>query len=318
MTTPDRDAAWAALRAHHAAVGGTHLREIFAADPTRADRLTLSAGDLVADYSKHRITDETLRLLVALAEASGLRERTEAMFAGEHINTTEDRAVLHVALRMPPGSVLVVDGQDVCADVETVLARMAELASAIRDGSWRGATGRPIRTVVNIGIGGSDLGPAMAYQALKDYAEDGPAVRFVSNIDPVDLAEQLTGLDPAETLFIVCSKTFTTLETLTNAGAARDWLLAGLGAGEEAVASHFVAVSTNAAKVSEFGIDPANMLGFWDWVGGRYSYDSAVGFSLMVAIGPQRFREMLAGFALMDEHFRSAPWRRTSRYATQC
>ena len=305
-TTPQ----WQALAAHFEADGPQlDLRQLFASDPRRAERLTASAADLALDYSKHRVTEETMRLLMDVARAARVEERRAAMFAGEHINTTEDRAVLHVALRMPPGSELVVDGQDVVGDVHEVLARMGELSERIRNGSWTGATGKRIAAVVNIGIGGSDLGPAMATAALADYALPGLVSRFVSNVDPVDLYAATHDLDPAATLFVVSSKTFTTLETLTNAAAARDWLLRGLGAaaGPDAVAKHFVAVSTNAEAVAEFGIDPANMLEFWDWVGGRYSYDSAIGFSLMVAIGRQAFGEMLFGFHSMDEHFRTAP-----------
>ena len=305
-TTPQ----WQALTAHFEARGRhLELRRLFADDPGRAERLTASAADLVLDYSKHRVTDETLRLLMDVARAAGVEERRDAMFAGDHINTTEDRAVLHVALRMPPGTELVVDGQDVVGDVHEVLARMGELSERIRNGSWTGATGKRIDAVVNIGIGGSDLGPAMATAALADYAQPGLVSRFVSNVDPVDLYAATHDLDPAATLFVVSSKTFTTLETLTNAAAARDWLLRGLGAaaGRDAVAKHFVAVSTNATAVAEFGIDPANMLEFWDWVGGRYSYDSAIGFALMVAIGRQAFGEMLFGFHSVDEHFRTAP-----------
>src|SRR5690606_6823961 len=254
-------------------------------------------------------TDETLRLLIALAERAGLRERIDAMFAGEHINTTEDRAVLHVALRAPADATITTGGRNVVPDVHAVLARMRAFAEQVRDGRWTGATGRPIRTVVNIGIGGSDLGPAMAYQALRAFADARIDVRFVSNIDATDIAEALAGVDPAETLFIVCSKTFTTLETLTNARTARDWLLDALG-DPAAVSRHFVAVSTNAEEVAAFGIDTANMFEFWDWVGGRYSYDSAIGLSLMIAIGPERFDEMLAGFHTVDEHFRTAPFER--------
>ena len=298
---------WRALAAHHDVVGDRHLRDLFAEDPDRVARLTLEAADLRLDYSKHRVTAETMALLAAVADRAGVTERRDAMFAGQHINTTEDRAVLHVALRMPAGAQLVVDGRDVVADVHRVLDQMGELSDQIRDGSWTGHTGRRIRAVVNIGIGGSDLGPAMATQALADYAQPGLTSRFVSNIDPLDLWAKTEDLDPAETLFVVSSKTFTTLETLTNAAAARQWLLDGLGAGPEAVAKHFVAVSTNEAAVTAFGIDAANMLKFWDWVGGRYSYDSAIGFSLMVAIGRQRFAEMLAGFHAMDEHFATAP-----------
>jgi glucose-6-phosphate isomerase len=302
--------AWRALSAHFDAEGRSfELRRLFADDPGRAERLSAGAADLFVDYSKQRVTDDTLRLLLDVARAAGVEERRDAMFAGEHINTTEDRAVLHVALRMPPGSTLRVDGQDVTGDVHAVLAKMGELSERIRDGSWTGATGKRIAAVVNIGIGGSDLGPAMATIALADDAMPGLTSRFVSNVDPVDLYAATHDLDPATTLFVVSSKTFTTLETLTNAAAARDWLLAGLGdaAGKDAVARHFVAVSTNASAVAEFGIDPANMLEFWDWVGGRYSYDSAIGFSLMVAIGRQAFGEMLFGFNCIDEHFRTAP-----------
>ncbi len=302
---------WQALSAHADEIAGVHLRQLFAADPGRAERMTLQAGDLVFDYSKQRVSGETLRLLLALAERAGVAARRDAMFAGEHINVTENRAVLHVALRMPAGASLVVDGQDVVADVHAVLAHMGEVSDRIRSGQWTGATGERIRHVVNIGIGGSDLGPAMAYEALEDFADAGISCRFVSNIDPEDLLEKTHDLDPASTLFVVSSKTFTTLETLTNAAAARDWLLAGLGESAEigngAVAKHFVAVSTNAAAVTAFGIDSANMFGFWDWVGGRYSYDSAIGFSLMVAIGKERFAEMLAGFHAIDTHFRHTP-----------
>ena len=300
---------WKALAAHYDEISGRHLRDLFAEDPGRAERLTALGADLALDYSKHRVTDETLRLLMAVARAARVEEHRDAMFSGEHINTTEDRAVLHVALRMPPGTKLVVDGQNVTADVHAVLGKMGELSERIRNGSWTGATGKRIGAVVNIGIGGSDLGPAMATTALADYAQPGLTSRFVSNVDPVDLYAATRDLDPASTLFVVSSKTFTTLETLTNAAAARDWLLRGLGqsADEGAVAKHFVAVSTNAKGVAEFGIDPENMLEFWDWVGGRYSYDSAIGFSLMVAIGRQAFGEMLFGFHSVDEHFRTTP-----------
>ncbi|MEV0389105.1 glucose-6-phosphate isomerase [Nonomuraea sp. NPDC050643] len=297
---------WAALGKHHEELAGRRLRELFAEDPDRAGRMTVTAGDLYLDYSKHRATQETLGLLVALAERAGLRERIEAMFRGEHINVSEDRAVLHTALRMPRNAELVVDGQDVVADVHAVLDKMSGFADRVRSKEWKGATGRPIETVVNIGIGGSDLGPAMAYEALRDYADAGIAARFVSNIDPADITGNLTGLDPATTLFVVSSKTFTTLETLTNARVARRWLVDALG--EDAVSKHFVAVSTNAAKVAEFGIDTDNMFGFWDWVGGRYSYDGAIGLSLMITVGPERFREMLAGFNAIDQHFRTAPF----------
>ncbi|MFI7127235.1 glucose-6-phosphate isomerase [Nonomuraea sp. NPDC050153] len=297
---------WAALGKHHEELAGRHLRELFAEDPGRAGRMTVTAGDLFLDYAKHRATGETIDLLVALAERAGLRERISAMFGGEHINVSEDRAVLHVALRLPRAAELVVDGQDVVADVHAVLGEMGAFADRVRSKEWKGATGKPIETVVNIGIGGSDLGPAMAYEALRDYADAGVQARFVSNIDPADITGNLAGLDPATTLFVVSSKTFTTLETLTNARVARRWLVEALG--EDAVSKHFVAVSTNAAKVAEFGIDTDNMFGFWDWVGGRYSYDGAIGLSLMIAIGPERFREMLAGFHAIDEHFRTAPF----------
>jgi glucose-6-phosphate isomerase len=299
--------AWAALAAHHGEVGGTHLRELFDADPGRAEALTASGADLVLDYSKHRITRDTLPLLVAVARAAGLPERTEAMFTGRHINTSEDRAVLHTALRLPRDATLEVDGQNVVADVHAVLDRMGAFAEDVRSGKWTGHTGERIRAVVNIGIGGSDLGPVMAYQALRDYADRDLDMRFVSNIDPTDIAEATRDLDPASTLFVISSKTFTTLETLTNARAARDWLLAAFGGETAAVAKHFVAVSTNAKEVSAFGIDEANMFGFWDWVGGRYSVDSAIGLSLMVAIGKDAFGEFLAGMHAMDEHFRTAP-----------
>ncbi|TDC00037.1 glucose-6-phosphate isomerase [Nonomuraea longispora] len=301
-----RSQEWAALGKHHGELAGIRLRELFADDPGRAERMTAAAGDLYLDYSKHRATSETIGLLLALAERAGLRERIAAMFGGEHINVSEDRAVLHVALRMPRETRLVVDGQDVVADVHAVLDKMSAFSGRIRSQEWKGATGRPIETVVNIGIGGSDLGPAMAYEALRDYADAGIAARFVSNIDPADITGALAGLDPATTLFVISSKTFTTLETLTNARVARRWLVDALG--EDAVSRHFVAVSTNAAKVAEFGIDTDNMFGFWDWVGGRYSYDGAIGLSLMIAIGPERFREMLAGFHTIDEHFRTAPF----------
>jgi len=300
---------WQALETHFSDVGNRHLRELFAGDSERAARLTARAGDLVLDYSKHRVTGETIRLLLRVARTAGVEARRDAMFAGEHINTTEDRAVLHIALRLPEGEPLSVDGQDVAGDVHTVLGRMGDLSDRIRSGTWVGATGERIRAVVNIGIGGSDLGPAMATEALADYASPDLISRFVSNVDPVDLYAATHDLDPATTLFVVSSKTFTTLETLTNAAAARDWLLAGLGAAgdKSAVAKHFIAVSTNEPGVREFGIDPDNMLGFWDWVGGRYSYDSAIGFSLMVAIGREHFAQMLAGFHTIDAHFKSAP-----------
>jgi len=299
---------WTALTEHHAAVGERHLRDLFAEDPGRVAALTAQGADLVLDYSKHRITGETLPLLVALAEAAKLPERITAMFSGRHINTSEDRAVLHTALRLPADASLTVDGQDVVADVHEVLGRMGEFTDRVRTGEWTGATGERIRTVVNIGIGGSDLGPVMAYEALKDYSLREIECRFVSNIDPTDLAETTRDLDPATTLFIVSSKTFTTLETLTNARNARTWLVDGLGGDDKVVAKHFVAVSTNAEKVAEFGIDAENMFGFWDWVGGRYSVDSAIGLSLMVAIGKEGFGEFLAGMHAIDEHFRTAPF----------
>jgi glucose-6-phosphate isomerase len=296
---------WQALAAHHAGIRTRHLRDLFAADPGRGETMVVSAGDLTLDYSKNRLTAETVGLLVALARRAGLPQCIEAMFAGEHINTTEDRAVLHVALRAPEGTSIVVDGVDVVPEVHEVLRRMAAFCRRVRSGEWRGGTGEPIAAVVNIGIGGSDLGPAMGTLALRPYALASLDVRFVSNVDGADLAAALADLDPARTLFIVCSKTFTTLETLTNARSARAWLVGHLG--EDAVGSHFVAVSTNEAKVAEFGIDPANMFGFWDWVGGRYSVDSAVGLALMLAIGPEHFSEFLAGFRVIDEHFRGAP-----------
>jgi glucose-6-phosphate isomerase len=300
-------AEWSALAEHHKAVEGLHLRKLFDSDPDRAAAMTTGGGDLVLDYSKNRITRDTLPLLTALARAAGLPERTEAMFSGKHINTSEDRAVLHTALRLPRDASLQVDGQDVVADVHAVLERMGRFTDAVRSGEWTGHTGERIRAVVNIGIGGSDLGPVMAYEALKAYADRELTMRFVSNIDPTDIVEATRDLDPATTLFIVSSKTFTTLETLTNAHVARKWLLDGLGGDEAAVAKHFVAVSTNAKEVSAFGIDEDNMFGFWDWVGGRYSLDSAIGLSLMVAIGKEQFGEFLAGMHAMDEHFRAAP-----------
>ncbi|MDH6292146.1 glucose-6-phosphate isomerase [Rhodococcus sp. NM-2] len=300
-------AAWQKLRDHHAQIQSVHLRELFEKDPARGQELTVSAGDLYIDYSKHRIDRDTIGLLLELARSADLEARRDAMFAGEHINTSEDRAVLHTALRLPADASLVVDGQDVVADVHEVLDRMGDFTDRVRSGEWRGATGERIKTVVNIGIGGSDLGPVMVYRALRHYADAGISVRFISNVDPADLVRSLQGLDPATTLFIVASKTFSTLETLTNATAARRWLLGGLGLGNEAVAKHFVAVSTHADRVSEFGIDTANMFGFWDWVGGRYSVDSAIGLSVMAAIGKERFAEFLAGFHAVDEHFRTAP-----------
>ena len=299
--------AWQALEAHAEATRGAHLRDLFATDPERAERFTAEAAGIFLDYSKNRVTDETIGLLLELAREAGVEQRREAMFAGERINTTEDRSVLHTALRLPRGSSLLVDDIDVVADVHAVLDRMAVFSNAVRSGEWRSYMGRPIRNVVNIGIGGSDLGPVMAYRALRHYSRRDMTFRFVSNVDGTDFAEATRDLDPAETLFIVCSKTFTTLETMTNAQTAREWLLDGLGGDEAAIALHFVAVSTNLEAVAEFGIDPANAFGFWDWVGGRYSMDSAVGLSTMLAVGPEAFSELLAGFHAMDEHFRSAP-----------
>ncbi|HET7050424.1 MAG TPA: glucose-6-phosphate isomerase [Solirubrobacteraceae bacterium] len=306
-TLTDR-AAYEALKAHHAKVADQHLRDLFAGDAERGTRLTAEGAGLYLDYSKHRLTEETVGLLVALAEDVGLSERIEAMFRGDRINVTEDRSVLHTALRLPRDASLVVDGQDVVAEVHDVLDRMADFCRRVRGGEWTGHTDKRIRNVVNIGIGGSDLGPVMAYEALRHYSDRDMTFRFVSNVDGTDIAEATGDLDPAETLFIVSSKTFTTLETLTNAHSARDWLVAALGGDESAVAKHFVAVSTNAGEVSAFGIDTANMFGFWDWVGGRYSMDSAIGLSTMLAVGPDAFAEMLAGFHAMDEHFRTAPF----------
>jgi glucose-6-phosphate isomerase len=300
---------WSALQDHHGKLRDVHLRTLFAEDPRRGERLAVEAVGLYLDYSKHRITDETIRLLLRLAEAVGLRARIDAMFRGDRINVTEKRAVLHVALRAPRGQSIIVDGHDVVPDVHAVLDRMAAFADRVRSGAWTGHTGRRIRNVVNIGIGGSDLGPVMAYEALRHYSERAMTFRFVSNVDGTDFAEATRDLDPAETLFIVSSKTFTTLETMTNAHTARDWTLRALG-DDRAIAKHFVAVSTNAAEVTKFGIDTASMFEFWDWVGGRYSMDSAIGLSTMVAIGPAQFRAMLAGFQAMDEHFRTAPFER--------
>ncbi|MFF5709239.1 glucose-6-phosphate isomerase [Streptomyces sp. NPDC012756] len=297
---------WAALGKHREQLGGTHLRELFSADPERGTGYTLRVGDLYLDYSKHLVTDETLTLLRELAAVTGVAELRDAMFRGDKINTTEDRAVLHTALRAPREAVIEVDGENVVPAVHAVLDKMAAFSDKVRAGEWTGHTGRPIKNIVNIGIGGSDLGPAMAYEVLRSYTQRDLTFRFVSNVDGADLHEAVRDLDPAETLFIVASKTFTTIETITNATSARNWLLTGLRAGQEAVAKHFVALSTNAEKVEEFGIDTANMFEFWDWVGGRYSYDSAIGLSLMIAIGPERFREMLDGFHLVDEHFRTA------------
>ena len=306
-TPLDRTPQWAALAKHRSELGETHLRELFAADPERGRTHTLQVGDLHVDYAKHLVTDETLELLRDLAAATGVAELRDAMFRGEKINITEGRAVLHTALRAPRDAVIEVDGVNVVPEVHAVLDKMAAFADRVRSGEWKGHTGKPIRTVVNIGIGGSDLGPAMAYEVLRPYTKRDLDVRFVSNVDGADLHEAVRDLDPAETLFIVASKTFTTIETITNAVSARSWLLDGLGAGTEAVAKHFVALSTNAQGVQDFGIDTANMFEFWDWVGGRYSYDSAIGLSLMIAIGPDAFREMLDGFHLVDEHFRTAP-----------
>jgi glucose-6-phosphate isomerase len=306
-TTPLRQLpAWKALEQHYAEIGQQHLRDVFQADPGRGERLTAEAAGLYLDYSKNRITDETMALLVQLAQECGVGERRDAMFRGEPINVSEHRAVLHVALRMPKGSSLMVGGVDVVAEVHEVLDRMADFAGRIRSGEWQGYTGKPIRNLVNVGIGGSDLGPVMAYEALRYYTRRDMTFRFVSNVDSTDFVEATRDLSADETLFIISSKTFGTQETLTNAHSARDWVVGELGS-EDAVAKHFVAVSTNAERVAEFGIDTANMFGFWDWVGGRYSMDSAIGLSTMVAIGPEQFTEMLAGFHEMDEHFRTAP-----------
>jgi len=301
---------WKALQAHQEKIRESQLRTLFAEDSTRGERLTAEAAGIHLDYSKNRVTDETLALLRRLAEESGLRERIEAMFRGDKINVTENRAVLHVALRAPRGASIVVDGKNVVPDVHAVLDAMADFSNRVRSGAWKGHTGKRIRNVVNIGIGGSDLGPVMAYEALKHYSDRTMTFRFVSNVDGADLVEATRDLNPAETLFIVSSKTFTTLETMTNADSARRWLLAGLGGDAKAVSKHFAAVSTNAAKVSEFGIDTANMFGFWDWVGGRYSMDSAIGLSTMIAVGPESFRALLDGFHQMDEHFRTTPFER--------
>ena len=302
--------AWKALHDHFESIRGTHLRDLFAKEPARGEQMTAEGAGLFLDYSKNRATGETLKLLLHLAEESGLSARIEAMFRGEKINVTEKRAVLHIALRAPKGSSIVVDGADVVPEVHAVLAKMEAFTNRVRSGEWKGHTGKRIRNFVNIGIGGSDLGPVMAYEALRHYSDRNLTFRFVSNIDGTDFAEAVHDLDPAETLFIISSKTFTTLETMTNAHSARNWLLAGLGGDEKSVARHFVAVSTNSAEVAKFGIDTANMFGFWDWVGGRYSMDSAIGLSTMLAIGPENFRSMLAGFHQMDEHFRTAPFER--------
>ena len=306
----NKRAAWKALVEHYKNVRQLHLRNLFADDPKRGERMTAEATGIYLDYSKNRINDESLKLLIQLADQSGLRTRIDAMFRGEKINTTEDRAVLHVALRAPRGASVVVDGKNVVPQVHAVLDKMADFSNRVRSGQWKGHTGKRIRNVINIGIGGSDLGPVMAYEALKHYSDRAMTFRFVSNVDGTDFVEATRDLDPAETLFIVSSKTFTTLETMTNAQSARDWSLQGLGGDAKAVAKHFVAVSTNAAKVSEFGIDTANMFEFWDWVGGRYSMDSAIGLSTMCAIGPDNFRALLDGFHQMDEHFRTTPFER--------
>jgi len=308
MTPLGRRSAWKALRTHCKKVEPLHLRKLFADDPKRGQRLSLEAVGLFLDYSKNRVTDQTVKLLLQLARESGVRERIDAMFRGEKINVTEKRAVLHVALRAPKGASIVVDGKNVVPEVHDVLDKMTGFANRVRSGEWRGHTGKRVRNVINIGIGGSDLGPVMAYEALRHYSERSITFRFVSNVDGIDFVEAVRDLDAAETLLIISSKTFTTLETMTNAQSARDWLLAGLGGDAVAVSRHFVAVSTNAEKVSAFGIDTANMFGFWDWVGGRYSMDSAIGLSTMIAIGPDNFRAMLDGFRQMDEHFRTAPF----------
>ena len=306
---PERNS-WKALGAHYEQVRALHLRKLFADDPGRGERMTAEAAGLFLDYSKNRITGETLKLLVQLAVESGLRQRIDAMFRGEKINVTEQRAVLHVALRAPKGASIVVDGENVVPQVHAVLDKMAVFSNRIRSGQWKGSTGKRIRNVINIGIGGSDLGPVMAYEALRHYSDRGMTFRFISNVDSTDFVEAVHDLDPSETLFIVSSKTFTTLETMTNAHSARAWSLEGLGGDEKSIASHFVAVSTNAKAVEQFGIDTANMFGFWDWVGGRYSMDSAIGLSTMLAIGPENFQAMLDGFHQMDEHFRTAPFDR--------
>ena len=302
--------AWLALKAHARKMQGTHLRKLFEDDPKRGERFTVDAVGIYFDYSKNRITEKTIKLLLDLARESGLQARIEAMFSGEKINITENRAVLHVALRAPRDASILADGKNVVPDVHAALDKMAEFCNRVRSGAWRGHTGKRIRSVINIGIGGSDLGPVMAYEALKHFSERSLTFRFVSNVDGTDFAEAVVDLDPAETLFIISSKTFTTLETMTNAHTAREWALKGLGGDQKAVAKHFVAVSTNAAEVSKFGIDIANMFGFWDWVGGRYSMDSAIGLSTMLAVGPENFRAMLRGFHEMDEHFRTTPFER--------
>src|SRR5580693_7251356 len=308
ITPLTKRTAWKALTAHYKKISKIHLRKLFADDPKRGDRLTLEAAGIFLDYSKHRINDQTIKLLLQLADESRLRERIDAMFSGEKINITENRAVLHVALRAPKGSSIIVDGENVVPGVHAVLDKMSSFCDRVRSGAWKGHTGKRIRNIINIGIGGSDLGPVMAYEALKSYSDRSLTFRFVSNVDGTDFAEAVRDIDPSETLWIVSSKTFTTLETMTNAHTARDWTLAGLGGDEKSIAKHFVAVSTNAAEVTKFGIDTANMFGFWDWVGGRYSMDSAIGLSTMLAIGPENFSAILSGFHQMDEHFRTAPF----------
>jgi glucose-6-phosphate isomerase len=310
LSAPRQRSAWGALERHYRKMADRHLRQLFAEDRERSERFAVDAAGVYLDYSKNRITDETVKLLLQLVQESGLRERIDAMFRGEKINVTENRAVLHVALRTPRGATILHDGEDIVPQVHSVLDKMADFANRLRSGAWEGHTGKRIRNVINVGIGGSDLGPVMAYEALRHYSERSMTFRFVSNVDGTDFAEAVRDLDPAETLFIISSKTFTTLETMTNARTAREWLLAGLSADESAVARHFVAVSTNAKEVAKFGIDTANMFGFWDWVGGRYSMDSAIGLSTMLAIGPDNFRAMLDGFHEMDEHFRTAPFER--------
>jgi glucose-6-phosphate isomerase len=302
--------AWKKLLTHYKKIHQLHLRDFFSGDPLRGERMTMEAEGIFLDYSKNRVTDETLKLLLKLAEEAGLRSKIDAMFRGDKINVTENRAVLHVALRAPKGATFLVDGENVVPEVHAVLDKMSDFSNRVRGGEWKGFTGKAIRNVINIGIGGSDLGPVMAYEALKHYSDRGKTFRFVSNVDGTDFAEAVLGLDPAETLFIISSKTFTTLETMTNAHSARAWLLAGLGGDETSIAKHFVAVSTNATEVEKFGIDTANMFGFWDWVGGRYSMDSAIGLSTMLAIGQEQFRAMLDGFHKIDEHFRTAPFDR--------
>jgi glucose-6-phosphate isomerase len=309
MTLTERPS-WQALQSHHDDIHDIHLRDLFAADSERGERLSIEAVDLHLDYSKNRVTDETIRLLLALADDCGLRDRIDAMFRGDKINVTEQRAVLHVALRAPRDAVIEVDGHNVVPDVHAVLDKMSDFSDRVRSGAWTGHTGKAIRNVINVGIGGSDLGPVMAHDALEYYSQRSLTFRFVSNVDGNEFVEATRDLDPAETIFVICSKTFTTLETMANAHSARDWILDGLGGDTAAVAKHFVAVSTNADEVATFGIDTDNMFGFWDWVGGRYSFDSAIGLTLMISIGPDRFREMLAGLHAMDEHFRTAPFER--------